>query len=208
MAVSFVHLAHDENSSLWHDNKILQWVNLLAIIAIGGPHGSGKSSVAKKIAEKFGMNYVSAGQVFRQMAKDMGISLEEFSIIAAKDSNYDLEIDRRTEELAKKDNTVVDAQLAAYKAPHADIRICITASPQVRWERIARREGMTLEKARNETIVREDAERERFKILYNIDIDDMSVYDVIFNTDRLTEEEVFDLVNVVIQHVIDKSLAN
>lgn len=150
------------------------------------------------------MNYISAGQVFRQMAKDMNLSLEEFSVIAEKDSNYDLEIDRRTEELAKHDNTVVDAQLAAYKAPDADIRICITASPQVRWERIAKREGMSLEKARNETIIREDAERERFRTLYNIDIDDMTVYDVIFNTDRLTEEEVFELVNVVIQYIVDK----
>ncbi len=179
-------------------------MKLLAIVAIGGPHGSGKSSVAKRIAEKFNMNYVSAGQVFRDMAKEMNLSLEEFSVLATKDSNYDLEIDRRTETLSQIDNTVVDAQLAAYKVAKANIRICITASPQVRWKRISKREQTTLEKARNETIIREDVERERFKKLYNIDIDDMSVYDVIINSDRLDEEEVYDLVEVVVRHVLEK----
>ncbi len=176
----------------------------MAIIAIGGPHGSGKSSVAKRIAEAFDMNYVSAGQVFRQMARDLNLSLEEFSVIAEKEKKYDIEIDKRTEELAKKDNTVVDAQLAAYKASHADLRICITASPQVRWERIAKREKRSLADAKNETVVREEAERQRFKVLYDIDIDDLSVYDVIFNTDRLSEEDVFGLVYAVVKHVITR----
>ena len=42
----------------------------LAVVAIGGPHGSGKSSIAKKIANEFNMNYLSAGEVFRKLAKE------------------------------------------------------------------------------------------------------------------------------------------
>ncbi|MHA2251052.1 MAG: AAA family ATPase, partial [Candidatus Kariarchaeaceae archaeon] len=52
---------------------------VLSIVAIGGPHGSGKSSVARKLAENLNMNYVSAGSIFRELANERKISLEEFS---------------------------------------------------------------------------------------------------------------------------------
>ena len=61
----------------------------MKIIAIGGPHGSGKSSVAQKLAQELAMNYVSAGSVFRNLAKERNYSLEEFSEVVVKEPNID-----------------------------------------------------------------------------------------------------------------------
>jgi len=40
------------------------------IITIGGPAGSGTSTTSHILSEKTGIPYISAGDVFRQMARD------------------------------------------------------------------------------------------------------------------------------------------
>ncbi len=170
-----------------------------SIIAISGPHGSGKSTIAKKLAKELNMNYISAGQVFRQMAKERDISLKEFSSIAKKDSEIDKLIDDRTLELGQNDNTIVDAQLAVYFTPKDILlKLYINASPEVRWQRIAHRDEVSLDYAKKETEIRETTEAERFKLFYDIDITDLSQYDVIINTDRMSKEEVYELAKAII----------
>ena len=39
------------------------------VVTISGLHGSGKSTYAKALAEEFRLRYVSAGQLFRDIAK-------------------------------------------------------------------------------------------------------------------------------------------
>jgi len=40
------------------------------VIVIGGPHGTGKSTYAKAIAEEFSLRHLSAGEIFRQLAEE------------------------------------------------------------------------------------------------------------------------------------------
>ena len=47
-------------------------------ITITGNLGSGKSSVAKILKEK-GYEYSSTGNIFRQLAMEKGLSVEEFN---------------------------------------------------------------------------------------------------------------------------------
>lgn len=174
-----------------------------SIIAIGGPHGSGKSSVARRLSEDLNMNFVSAGLVFRGMAKERKLSLKEFSEVVVNEPDIDKEIDDRTKKLANTDNTVVDAQLAAYfTPPDTLLKICITASPEIRWKRIAKRDNNDLEMAKSETLTREKSEHNRYFKLYQIDVWDTSIYDIIINTDRLDVEQTYLLCKIIVQHVI------
>src|SRR5208282_2368755 len=84
------------------------------IITVSGPHGSGKSTYAKAIAESLDLRYVCAGAIFRQMAKERGMSLEDFGVLAAKDQQIDVLIDERTRREAEAGRVVIDAQLAAW----------------------------------------------------------------------------------------------
>jgi CMP/dCMP kinase len=186
-------------------------VKNIVIIAIGGPHGSGKSFIAEQIAEEFNMKIISAGKIFRNIAKERGLTLKELSKIAKEETAIDLEIDKRTQELGKIDNTLIDAQLAAHFTPNNKndlkldiIKICITASPNIRWNRIAKRENITEEEAKLETEIREKTESERFKELYNIDIDDLSPFDIVINTDRMSKEYVLELTKSIINFVKTK----
>lgn len=178
-----------------------------SIIAIGGPHGSGKSSVAKKLAEDLSMNYVSAGSVFREMAKNRNFTLKEFSEKVLNEPNIDKQIDKRTQELSQKDNTIVDAQLAAHFTPSDTLlKICISASPEIRWQRIATRDNKSIDEAKSETLAREKSEQNRFLQLYNIDVWDTSCYDIIINSDRIDIDQTYLLCKIIVQHVLKRGL--
>ncbi len=73
-------------------------------------------------------------------------------------------------------------------------KIYIEASPEVRMERIGIREGDTLEKAVSDTLERQASEAKRYMMYYGIDINDMSVYDLIINTDNLDPDGVLNTI--------------
>ncbi len=152
------------------------------IITISGPHGTGKSLHSKELSRRFGLRLISSGKNFREKAARLGLSLDELSDLAGKDRSIDIELDSNVVKEAKK-GVVVDGLLTGWLLRNeAHIRIYLTAPLEERIRRIAVRDGRSMKDARRETLKREGAERERFKFYYNIDVDDLSVYNVILNT--------------------------
>ncbi len=162
----------------------------MVVVAISGLHGAGKTTAAQTLAKKFKLRYVSAGAVFRQLAKERGMTLDEFSRHAERHPNIDRMIDRRTADAAREDKVLIDARLAGWMAKKADVKILLTASVEVRVRRIARREGRRYRDVLRETIRRERSEAKRFKEFYNIDVNDHSPFDIVLNTGRLSIREM------------------
>jgi cytidylate kinase len=161
------------------------------VIVIAGPHGSGKSVVAKKLAKALDCNYGGAGRIFRELAVEHNLTVSEFSELAENDYSIDKLIDAKTKELARKGHVVLEGQLAAWMTKDlSDLKIFLSASIEVRVKRIAKREGMELSNAYIETEIREISEQNRFKTLYQIDVDDRSIYDLIINTEKWTAEQI------------------
>ncbi|TFG33283.1 cytidylate kinase [Candidatus Thorarchaeota archaeon] len=164
------------------------------VITIGGLHGTGKSSVADSIAQKFGLRRVSAGVIFRELAEERGLTLEEFSRIAEGDLDIDKLIDDTQKDAAKKGNCIIDGQLAAWMAgEHSDLNILLIAPVEVRIKRIAARDGTDFEFAKRETIAREGSEKARYFEYYNVDISNLSIYDLILNTGKYDLDGVTDI---------------
>ncbi len=160
------------------------------VVTIGGPHGTGKSTYARIIAKEFGIRYVSAGQLFRDLAREKDIPLEELGKRAAEEPDIDHLIDQRSAEEAKKGNVVVEGQLAAWMAKDiAQVRIYLNAPDEVRFARIARRDHVDYETAKRQTKDRERIQRDRYKRYYGIDIDDLSLYNLILDTGKRSVEE-------------------
>jgi cytidylate kinase len=156
------------------------------VVTISGLHGTGKSTYARVLAGKFGLRHVSAGKLFRQIAGERGVSLAELSRVAATREEMDLLVDEQTKEAVAQGNAIIDGLLAGWMAgEQADIKVFLTASDPVRFKRIARREKVSYEDAKQATMTREGYERRRFKRYYNLEIEDRSIYDVVLNTELL-----------------------
>jgi cytidylate kinase len=154
-----------------------------SVITLGGLHGTGKSSVADRLANEFNLRRVSAGMIFRELARERGLSLEEFSKVAEGNEEIDRLLDSTLTKEAEKGNVILDGQLAAWMAKeHSDFNILLTAPLEVRVQRIADRDGTSFDFAQQETTAREESERNRYLRYYDIDIRDLSVYDLILNT--------------------------
>ena len=165
-------------------------------ITISGPPGSGKTTACSKLSEKLGMEAIVFGKIFRELAAEKNLSLGELGAIAEKDPAIDKMIDSRILEIAMaRDDIILESRLSAYMCSRHDIpalKIYITASPEVRMSRIGVREGETLEEACAKTIDRQKSEAKRYKMYYDIDIEDTSVYDLIINTDDLDPDQVVE----------------
>jgi cytidylate kinase len=66
------------------------------IVTISGRPSSGKSCVAKQLAKELGYRHFSAGDMQRQIAKEMGLTILELGILEQKDDSYDRKIDAKT----------------------------------------------------------------------------------------------------------------
>ena len=153
------------------------------IITVSGPHGTGKSTYAARLAEALRIRHVSAGALFRRIAKEKRISLEELGEKALEDPSIDKLVDERTIAEAEKGNVVVDGQLSGWVLKdRSDLRIYLTAPEDVRLERIAKRDKVTLERAHVQTEQRESVQRERYSRHYGFQVEDRSIYHLVLDT--------------------------
>ena len=153
------------------------------VITVSGPHGTGKSTYAKALAEALQMQYICAGELFRELARERKMTLEEFSDLAAKDPSIDKMIDDRTKAEAQRGGVVIDAQLGAWMVTDlADVKVLLTAPEETRIKRVAERDGISISIARKQTLARELIQKRRYKKYYGIDVDDLSIYDLKIDT--------------------------
>lgn len=164
------------------------------IITIGGLAGTGTTTAAKVLSEKLDIPFLSTGSIFREMAKERGMSVLEFSEFAENDNSIDIEIDRRQAELAESsENLIIEGRLSAYFV-EADLKLWLITPFDVRAQRIAEREDKTVDLAKEEIIIREESEALRYKEIHDIDISSMDIYDLVINSGSFLPEQIADIV--------------
>lgn len=166
----------------------------MPIITVSGPAGSGKTTYAKKLAQHLDLQYLSAGEIFRQIAKKMEKTLAELSGQCESTHEIDRKIDEQIKKKVSRGNVVADGRLTGYMLKDiADLKIYVIASPQTRIARIMKRDGVSESYAKEETLSRDRSEKNRFNEIYQINIDDLSIYDIILNTEKWSEEAMIQI---------------
>jgi len=163
------------------------------IITIGGFAGSGKSTVADIVAKKLGWGRISAGDVFRKLAKEKEMLLEDFNEYAEERPEIDRELDKKILKTAEEGKAIIDGRLIGLLTKKNGIS-CITvwldAPLEVRAKRIVKRENKDYQTVIKEIQRRETSDRQRFWDLYTIDINDLSGYSLVIDTTYKTPEEI------------------
>jgi len=172
-------------------------------IIISGPPAIGKTTVAKGLAKEFGMKNLSGGDVLKEMAQEQGFKTkgddwwdtdEGMKFLSQRKENY--EFDKKVDEKLKEIFQRGGAVITSYTLPwlvSGGIKIWLGGSRQNSAQRMQSRDNMEISNALEIVKKRYEENRALYKKLYGFDFgEDLSVFDVIINTDGLDAKAVLD----------------
>ncbi len=183
------------------------------VICVCGMAGSGKSTVAKRISERYGLKYYSGGDALKALASKMGYQIDKrgwweseeglrFLRERMENPEFDRMIDNKLLEWAEKGNVVLDSWTMPWLLDHG-FKIWLEASIEVRAERVARRDGLTFEEALKSLIEKERRTRHIYERLYGFSLgDDLSPFHLIIDVNLLNKNEVFQAICAVIDNLL------
>jgi cytidylate kinase len=160
-------------------------------ITISGQAATGTSSVGKTLAERLHYKFISGGGITRDTASKLGMDLYTFEVVSQQNPAYDLERDQSIERFGKiNDDFVCEASLAWLFIPDA-FKIKMICDFDVRIERLAKRDGLSIEEAKEKTLLREKVRDERWKRYYNLaDCLPDDKFDMIIDSTKTSVENI------------------
>jgi len=183
------------------------------VICVSGMTGSGKSTVAKRIADKYGLGYFSGGNALRVLAKEEGYDSDvtgwwetaeglQFLQQRMGDSAFDKKIDEKLLELAEQGNVVLDSWTMPWLLKDG-FKVWLEASPKVRAKRVTNRDSISVEEALKALTEKDERTRQIYKSLYGFDLgNDLSPFNLVLATDDLEPDEVFHAVCLVTDRLV------
>ena len=185
------------------------------IICISGLPGCGKSTVAKKLAQKYRLKYISGGDALKELAVEAGFKpsgedwweTEEgrrFLNKRLEDPDFDKRVDEKLIEAARQGNVILDSWTMPWLFDEG-FKIWLDASLEVRASRAAKRDKISLEKAKELIMEREEKTKEIYRRLYGFKLgEDFSPFHIILDTDKLDADEVFQTLCMIIDRMVLK----
>ena len=174
-------------------------VDLVARVTVSGHPGSGTSTLVDGLCEEFGWTKLNGGQVFRDMAKNHSMTLEEFGHYCENNEHVDKKLDSLlADTIAKPESPeIIESRLAgwwAFRGSHECHRIWIEVSEAIRASRIVSREGGTIQDRIPLIRERMESDRARYLEYYGIDIDSTEPYTIVIEASDLDAISVLALV--------------
>lgn len=175
-------------------------------ITVSGLPGSGTTTISRLLAEYYDLELVSSGEIFRKLAKERGMSLAEFGALAERDPSIDLEIDKNQKSIIQsRENIILESRLAGHMAqgrPNV-LKVWIKAPILTRVKRIQKREkSVSFDDELKKTVEREKSEAFRYKNYYGIDITDLSIYDIVIDSEKWNQYQTLDILRIAIDALV------
>jgi cytidylate kinase len=152
------------------------------------------------LSERFKFKMVN--YTFRNIAEEKGIEFYEFCKMAESDNKWDRQVDDTQVKMAMEGDSILGSRLAIWMLKEADLKVFLTASPEIRASRIHQREGGVFQERMRETYDRDKRDHSRYMNLYNIDNNDFAFADLIINTDRMTPEQEVEIISAAIVNIV------
>lgn len=182
-------------------------------IVISGPPAVGKTTVAKGLADEFGLIYLSGGDVLKDLAQEQGFDVigddwwdteNGMKFLSQRETNseFDKKVDDKLIELFDNGGMVITSYTLPWLVDNG-IKIWLAGSHDSSSKRMQNRDNMTQQEAYEVTKVRYDKNRALYKKLYNFDFgNDVSVFDKIIDTDNLDANQVIDIAKKTVRKLL------
>lgn len=168
-------------------------------IAISGDPGSGKTTFARQVAEKTGFELITTGNIFRELAREKGVSITELNKMAEDQKEIDYKVDNFLKGLnVQPGDYVLDSRMAWHFVEGA-FKIRLTVRPDVAVDRIfadgaeLRERFDNKESAEQDIRERRESEVNRYSNLYGVDISNPDNFDLVIDTSDRALNETLDV---------------
>lgn len=175
------------------------------IITISGIPGSGKTTVAAILSKRLKLKQYYMGGIRRNIAKERGMTLDEFNKLGEKDPSTDKVVDDYLVKLGKEeDNFIAEGRTAAYFIPNS-IKVFMDVDVRVGAERILKdmmhkktreqrneAEGKNIDEQVSLLKKRISSDKQRYVKYYGADMFDRKMYDLWIDTTKLSPQEVVE----------------
>jgi cytidylate kinase len=175
--------------------------------------GTGKSTLAKKLAEKYNLRYYSGGDALKELAKQEGYDITvhgwwespvglKFLKERVCDPKFDRAVDEKLLEYAKQGNVLLDSWTMPWLLK-GGFKIWLEASFEKRAQRVSERDCLTYAEAVEVLKQKEEHTKAIYKALYGFTLgEDLAPFDFVLDTDNLSAVEVFEVLCRVMDNVV------
>ena len=174
---------------------------MIKSIIISGPPAIGKTTIAKGLAKEFDIEYLSGGDILKELAAEQGFQTEgddwwdtqegiNFLDQRKKNPEFDKNLDEKLKEIFLKDNVVITSYTIPWIVDHG-IKIWLDGSLENSAKRMRTRDNVSVEESSQIAKKRYDENKTIYKQLYGFEFGkDLSVFHKIIKTDDLNASEV------------------
>ena len=191
---------------------------MIKSIIISGPPAIGKTTIAKGLAKEFSIEYLSGGDILKELAEEQGFQTKgddwwdtqegiNFLDQRKKNSEFDKNVDNKLKELFSKGGIVV----TSYTLPwliEGGVKIWLDGSKENSALRMTARDNSSKNEALEIVQKRYNENKIIYKELYGFEFgEDLSVFDKIIETDDLNVEQVLEIAKSTVRKFFDAKTA-
>jgi cytidylate kinase len=175
--------------------------------------GTGKSTLSKKLAQKYNLKCYSGGDALKELAAAEGYNaLHEgwwespeglnFLNKRANDPKFDKAVDAKLMQYAQQGNVLLDSWTMPWLLKDG-FKIWLMASIEKRAQRVSQRDKISLQEALKVLQEKENRTKAIYKKLYGFALgEDFAPFELVLDTDNLNAQEVYEALCRVIDNLV------
>ena len=183
---------------------------MIKSIIISGPPAVGKTTIAKGIAEEFGLTHLSGGDILKELAEEEGFKTggddwwdtqEGMNFLSQRQENS--EFDKKVDDKLKKHFLDGNVVITSYTLPwlvEGGVKIWLEGSKENSAQRMTTRDNLSKDNALEIVQKRYQENKKIYKVLYGFEFgEDLSLFDKVIETDGLNASQVLDIAKIVVR---------
>ena len=191
---------------------------MIKSIIISGPPAIGKTTIAKGLAKEFDIEYLSGGDILKDLAGEQGFqtqgddwwdTLDGINFLEQRKKNpeFDKNVDNKLKELFSKGGIVVTSYTLPWLV-EGGVKIWLDGSKENSALRMTTRDNSSKDDALKIVQKRYNENKIIYKELYGFEFgEDLSVFDKIIETDDLNVEQVLEIAKSTVRKFFDAKTA-